>query len=70
MNHPNILQLKGVFVDMADMIYMFTELAEKGSLTNVLESDMEISNELKIEWATQIAEGMVNFNFFFSRFGL
>lgn len=59
MNHPNILQLKGVYVDMADMIYMFTELAEKGSLTNVLESDMEISNELKIEWAMQIAQGMV-----------
>ena len=63
MHHPNIFKLKGVYIDpVKNNIVMFTELADKGNLSQVLENgDINISDEQKITWAIEIANGMVCF---------
>jgi hypothetical protein len=61
LDHPNVVKLKGVHVALDDHIYMFMELAQRGSLSTVLQRDSaNISSEQKIKWALEIANGMVN----------
>ena len=59
MDHPNVLKFVGVFVNAYDIIYLFTELAERGNLRNTLASPVTIDIEDKIRWAFEIASGMV-----------
>ena len=65
MHHPNVLEFVGVFVNAYDIIYLFTELAERGNLRNTLASPLTIEAEDKIRWAYEIASGMVNSTFLF-----
>jgi len=58
LDHPNVVKLKGVHIAMDDHIYMFTELAERGTLNQVLQIERDLCDSQKIQWALQIALGM------------
>ena len=58
MKHTNVISLKGVCLEGPDMC-LIMEYARGGSLNRVLQSVRRIGPDVLIDWAIQIARGMV-----------
>src|SRR5690348_9007095 len=68
LNHPNVIRLLGRFIDKEGNQYIVTELANKGSLKNLLRTEKDSIDEKQLlSMAIQIAAGM-RYNLLFSFF--
>ena len=58
LKHTNVISLKGVCLEGPEMS-LIMEYARGGSLNRVLQSVRRIGPDVLIDWAVQIARGMV-----------